>query len=67
MKINVKCFECNPNGCGHIFTAPKEYNDIYEEFGELNIPYSDAVVRTNDKYIVLYCPKCDREIYRVSI
>lgn len=65
INIDVKNFTCEPNGCGCIFTIPKEWNSIHNEFAELGLPYLYAVIKENDIYIVLSCPKCNKEVYRV--
>lgn len=61
MIFDLKEVNCT---CGEYFTAPKTHNSITNEF--TRIPYKEGIVKENGKYIILYCPTCNKEIIRVD-
>lgn len=67
--ISLKSIECNPGGCGVVFTIPKELNDITHEHLEECIKrgweYREAVIETNDNILIVRCPNCSKEAMKI--
>lgn len=66
--IHLKNITCHSD-CGTIFTAPKQINEITHEHLEFCIQqgyeYKEAILKQDGNDLVLCCPKCGKEGYRI--
>lgn len=63
--MNLKSIECNPNGCGTVFTIPSYLNsnahEHFEECIKRGWEYKEALVEKLGSTTIIKCPKCGKE------